>query len=77
MVTRDMVADAVKTKPVSAPLFPVNREKNREFSKIAATGALHAVDITAVTGLSIRIPYSAEQGIIFAKQGSSVREQGI
>ena len=72
-----MVADAVAVEPISAPLFPANREKNREFNKIGASGALEIENNAVVTGASARIPYSVEQGIISAKQGILVREQGI
>jgi hypothetical protein len=72
-----LVADAVVVVPVSTLLFPANREKNREFSKIAASGAPEAENIAGVTRLSARIPYSTEQGIIFVKQGSLVQEQGV
>jgi len=34
-----VVADAVAVEPVSTVKFPANREKNREFCKIAASGA--------------------------------------
>jgi hypothetical protein len=34
-----MVADAVTCEPVSTDKFPANREKNREFYKIAALAA--------------------------------------
>ena len=33
-----MVADAVLIEPVSTLKFPANREKNREFYKIVASG---------------------------------------
>jgi hypothetical protein len=72
-----LVVDAVAVEPVSTLKFPANREKNREFCKIAASGAPEIVNNTVVTGLLIRTPCSTEQGIIFAKQGSLVQEQGI
>jgi len=72
-----VVADAVAVEPISAPLFPANREKNREFNKIGASGALEIENKAVVTGASARIPHSVEQGIISAKQGILVREQGI
>jgi hypothetical protein len=72
-----MAADAVVVEPVSAPLFPANREKNREFNKIGASVALEIENNAVVTGASARIPYSVEQGIISAKQGILVKEQGI
>ena len=47
-----MVADAVLFEPVSTPLFPANREKNREFSKIGHFGAAEFVNNAVVIGLS-------------------------
>jgi hypothetical protein len=72
-----MVADAVEVEPVSAPLFPANREKNREFNEIRTSRTLEAGNNAVVTGLSVRIPCAAEQGIISAKQGILAREQGF
>ena len=72
-----MVADAVIVEPVSTPQFPANREKNREFNKIGASGAAEIVNNAVVTGLPVLIPYSAEQGIILAEQGIFAREQGF
>jgi hypothetical protein len=43
----------------------------------AASGAPETVNNGVVIGLSMRIPYSTEQGIIFAKQGILSQEQGI
>jgi hypothetical protein len=64
-----VVADAVAVEPVSTLQFPANREKNREFNKIRASGAAEIVNNAVVTGLPVLIPYSAEQGIILADQG--------
>jgi hypothetical protein len=50
-----MVADEVIVEPVSTPLFPANREKNREYSKTAGFGALEAINNAVVTGLPERI----------------------
>jgi hypothetical protein len=63
-----MVAHAVTFEPVSTDKFPANREKNREFYKIAALGAPETAISGAVTGFSLRIPYSTKQGICFAEQ---------
>jgi hypothetical protein len=71
------VADAVAVEPVSTLQFPANREKNREFNKIGASGAAEIVNNAVVTGLPELIPYSAEQGIILADQGIFAREQGF
>jgi hypothetical protein len=54
-----------------------NREKNREFCKIGASGAPETVDSAAAAGLQMQIPYSTEQGIISTEQGIQAREQGI
>jgi hypothetical protein len=64
-----VVADAVVCEPVSTPKFPANREKNREFYRIAVSVASATVNSGVVTGLSKRIPYSTEQGIILGEQG--------
>jgi hypothetical protein len=72
-----VVADAVVCEPVSAAKFPANREKNREFYRNEVLVASATVNNGVVTGLSTRIPYSTEQGIILAKQGIFAREQGI
>jgi len=72
-----LVADAVDLEPVSVSEFPANREKNREFGRIAVSVAPETVKSGAVAGLPKRIPYSTEQGIILAEQGILAREQGI
>jgi hypothetical protein len=72
-----LVVCPVTIEPVSTSKFPANREKNREFSKIAEFGALETINNAVVTGLPVRIPYSTEQGIILAEQGLLTREQGI
>jgi hypothetical protein len=72
-----VVADAVAVEPVSIAKFPANREKNREFCKIAASGAPETLNSAAVAGLPMQIPYSTKQGIILAEQGILAQEQGI
>jgi hypothetical protein len=72
-----LVADAVAVERVSTLGFPANREKNREFCKIGASGASETVNSAAITGLLTQIPYSTEQGIISAEQGILAQEQGI
>jgi hypothetical protein len=47
------------------------------YGKIAASGAPETENNGVVTGRSMRIPYSREQGIILAEQGIWAREQGI
>jgi hypothetical protein len=42
-----------------------------------AFGVPETVNNGFVTGLSMQIPYSTEQGIILAEQGILVQEQGI
>jgi hypothetical protein len=59
-----------------APALPVF-SANREFCKIAASGAPETVNNGVVTGLPMQIPYSTEQGIILAEQAILAREQGI
>jgi hypothetical protein len=63
--------------PPALPVFPANREFYREFCKIAPSGAPETANNGAVTELTMRIPYSTEQGIILAEQGFLAREQGI
>ena len=65
-----VVADAVLVEPVSTAKFPANREINRECCRIAVLVASEAVNNGFVTGLSKRIPYTTEQGIILAEQGT-------
>ena len=71
-----LVADAVVVEPVSTAKFPANREKNREFCKIVASGAPETANNGVVTGLPMQIPYSTEQGIILEEQGILAQEQG-
>jgi hypothetical protein len=63
--------------PPTLPVFPANREFYREFCKIAASGAPETVNSGVVTGLSTKISYSTEQGIIFAEQEILAQEQEI
>jgi hypothetical protein len=72
-----MVADAVVVEPVSTPKFPANREKNREYFKFGPTCVSDDRKRPMISGLLRQIPYSTEQGIIFAKQGILAQEQGI
>ena len=46
-----MVAYAVTCEHVSTVKFPANREKNREFYKIAALAARETINNGGVTGL--------------------------
>ena len=57
-------------------IFPANREFNREFCKIAASGAPETPNSGVVAGLLTQFPYSTEQGIISAEQGILAQEQG-
>ena len=61
---RIVVADAVIVEPLSTLQFPANREFYREFCKIVAYGAPETVNNGVVIGLSMRIPYLTEQGIV-------------
>ena len=47
-----------------------------KFAKIGALAARETVESAVVMGLPKRIPYSTEQGIIFADRGILAREQG-
>jgi hypothetical protein len=67
-IKEDVVADAVQVEPVSTAKFPTNREKNREFCRIAVSIASETINNGLVT---------KEQGIILAEQGILAREQGI
>ncbi len=71
------MADAVAVEPVSTAKFPANREKNREFCKLVASGTPETANNGIVTELPMRIPCSTEQGIILAEQRILAREQGI
>ena len=50
------LADAVTFEPVSTANFPANREINREFCRIAASGVQETVNNAVVTGLPVQIP---------------------
>jgi hypothetical protein len=71
-----LAVDAVAIEPVSTANFPANREKNREFRKIASYGAPEIQNYGAVAGFLTRIPYRTEQGIISKEQGILAQEQG-
>ena len=62
------MADAVVVEPVSTAKIPANREKNREFCKIVASGAPETANNGVVTGRPMRIPCSTKQGIVLAEQ---------
>jgi len=64
-----VVADAIAGEPAPTPKLPGNREMNRRFCRIAASGASEAANGGVVTGLPIRIPYSTEQGSLAQEQG--------
>ena len=49
--------------------FPANREFNREFCKIVASGALRDPNLLRRRKALKRIPYLTEQGIILTEQG--------
>ncbi len=68
---------AVAVEPVSTGKFPANRETNREFCKLVASGAPETANNGVVAGLPMQIPCSTEQGIILADQGILAREQEI
>jgi hypothetical protein len=52
---------------LALPAFAANREFYREFLKIGASGAPEIANSVVVAGLPMQIPYSTEQGIIFAE----------
>ena len=72
-----MVADAVAIEPVSAPEFPANREKNREFFNFGGLPQSECPQSPMISGLLNRIPYALEQGISEQEQGNSEKDQGI
>jgi hypothetical protein len=47
---------AVAVEPVSIPKFPANREKNREYCRIAASGIQETVKCIVVTGFPREFP---------------------
>ena len=59
------------------PLFPANREINREFCKIRLTSAVLAPSGRVNSATCSQIPYALEQGNIFTEQGILAQEQGI
>jgi hypothetical protein len=72
-----VVADAVAFEPVSTPVFPANREINREFCRTRPLCMILKVDTRAKSKAFSQIPYAIEQGIILAEQGILAQEQGI
>jgi hypothetical protein len=79
-----VVAEAVPFGPVSASIFPDNREKNREFREKRPTRLILTSFLWASSTICERIPcaieqgiFSAEQGIFSTEQGSGAKEQRI
>ena len=66
-----------KSNPSPPPNSLLTGKSTGNFAKNAVSVASETVNSGAVTGLSKRIPYSTEQGIILAEQGNLAREQGI
>jgi hypothetical protein len=58
-----VVAEAVLIGPVSASIFPANREKNREFRENRPTSLMVTSFLQASSMICERIPYAIEQGI--------------
>jgi hypothetical protein len=52
------------------PVFPANREFNREFCKNAASETTETANNSLVTGLPTRIPYSMKRGIFWRNRES-------
>jgi hypothetical protein len=70
------VAAAVPFGPVSAGIFPANREKNREFGESRPQRSIR-MSFVCVTSIACeRIPYGMKQGIFSAEQGIVSTEQG-
>jgi hypothetical protein len=72
-----VVADTVQVEPVSTPIFPANREINREFGKIHALGSIVNAHTRANSETCSEIPYATEQGIFLKEQGILAQEQGF
>jgi hypothetical protein len=77
-----VVAEAVPFGPVSARIFPANREKNREFGENRPHRSIQMSFVCVASIACERIPYgmkqgifSAEQRIISIEQGSGANEQ--
>jgi hypothetical protein len=74
-VVKILVADAVRVEPVSTAKFPANREKSREFCRIAVSVTPETVNNGVVTGLPMRIPYSQNRKLFWWNKESLAREQ--
>ena len=67
----DSLADEpVNGEPVSGSEFPVIREKNREFRKIASLEQKTGANFEANSECYRQIPCATEQGITFARTGN-------
>jgi hypothetical protein len=71
-----VVADAVLVEPVSSPIFPTNREKNRGFCRIDSLCAISKADTQIDSKTFSQIPYATEQGIISGETGNSGARTG-
>jgi hypothetical protein len=61
------VAEAVLYGPVSAGIFPANREKNREFGENRPHRSIQ-MSFVCVTSIACeRIPYGMKQGFFFGR----------
>ena len=72
-----MADDAVHSNQSQAAKFPANRENNWEYFDIWLFRRKSGVERCAFSASYEQIPYEAEQGIIFSKQGTLSVKQGI
>jgi hypothetical protein len=63
--------------PPALPVFPANREFYRENIEFSHLGTRETGRSRPVSATSFRIPCVREQGIVFAEQGISTREQDL
>jgi hypothetical protein len=72
-----LAVDAVSSEPRSDPNSLLNRELTGNFLDFGLSGAKLAPISIDLISVSEQIPYSKEQGIISADQGTYWFEQGI
>jgi hypothetical protein len=79
-----VVAEPVLFEPVSAGIFPANREKNRELRenrpsdpKVNAIFSVSSMSCEQIPCLSEQGIFSVEEGMVAAEQGSGANGQRI
>jgi hypothetical protein len=71
-----VVAEAVPFGPVSARIFPANREKNREFGENRPQRSIQMSFVWVTSIACARIPHGMKQGLFFRGTGNSLDRTG-